>query len=696
MIVLRAMPTPEMGPGLVVYNVKFCPSFWSDKNMIRFLQTPGPIKKIILSTILLVFCGAMVITLIPGGLGNGFSFGGGPGVGVVASVGGEDVTRTEVERQARQMMQQQFPRGSAMAAQLMPYFNNQAVQQLILQKTVLVEAQRMGLRATDEELRDELQHGQFAATFFPGGNFIGQDAYEERLQTANLTVPQFEEGVKDQILVNKLRGLVGGAAIVTDAEIHQEFEKRNTKVKFDYAVLKKDDLLKTIHPTDTELKAFYERNKASYANSIPEKRKISYVLIETAKLAATIPLADQDVQSYYDLHRDEFRVPEQVNVRQILIKTPLPGPDGKVDSKGVDAARKKADDVLKQLKAGGNFEELAKKYSEDPSGKNGGLVGWVKRGGFPVADVEKAAFSLPKGGTSDVINAGYAFVILHVDDKQDAHAKTLAEVRGDIEPILKQQKASVAAQAQADRLVTQARADGLDKAAAAKGLQVVNTDFISRTDALPGIGASQPFTEAVFGAAAKAPADEVQLPQGYAIYVVDAVKPPQTPTFDEIRSRVETEFKNERVATLLTQKTQELSDRAKAEHDLKKAAKELGATMKTSDLVLPDGQVPDIGSMSGGASIAFSMKPGEISGPIDNGNTGVVLALLDRQEPTDQDFAAKRDQIRESLLQKKQDDLFALFVSNLKDQMEKSGKIKINQDEMKQLTRGAPGSDEGE
>ena len=664
--------------------------------MIRFLQTPGPIKKIILSTILLVFCGAMVITLIPGGLGFGFSFGGGPGVGVVAKVGGEDVTRTDVERQARQMMQQQFPRGSAMAAQLMPYFNTQAVQQLILQKAVLSEAQRMGLRATDEELRDELQHGQFAATFFPGGNFIGQDAYEERLQTANLTVSQFEEGVKDQILVSKLRGLVGGAAMVTDAEIHQEFEKRNTKVKFDYAVLKKDDLLKTINPTETELKAFYERNKASYANSIPEKRKISYVLVETAKLAATIPLADQDVQSYYDLHRDEFRVPEQVNVRQILIKTPLPGPDGKVDSKGIDAARKKADDVLKQLKAGGNFEELAKKYSEDPSGKNGGLVGWVKRGGFPVADVENAAFSLPKGGTSDVINAGYAFVILHVDDKQDAHAKTLAEVRGDIEPILKQQKASLAAQAQADHLVTQARADGLAKAAASKGLQVVNTDFIARTDALPGIGSSQQFTEAVFSAGEKAPADEVQLPQGYAVFMVDAVKPPQTPTFDEIRSRVETEFKNERVATLLTQKTQELSDRAKAEHDLKKAAKELGATMKTSDLVVPDGQVPDIGSMSGGASIAFAMKPGEISGPIDNGNTGVVLAVIDRQEPTDQDFAAKRDQIRDSLLVKKQDDLFALFVSNLKDQMEKSGKIKINQDEMKQLTRGAPGSDEGE
>ena len=128
---------------------------------------------------------------------------------------------------------------------------------------------------------------------------------------------------------------------------------------------------------------------------------------------------------------------------------------------------------------------------------------------------------------------------------------------------------------------------GLEKAAAAKGLQVVNTDFVSRTDTLPGIGNSPQFMSAVFGQAEKAPPDQVQLPQGYAVFEVEAIKPAATPTFEEIRSRVETEFKNERVAALLSQKTQELSDRAKAEHDLKKAAKELGATMKTSELVRP-------------------------------------------------------------------------------------------------------------
>jgi len=664
--------------------------------MIRFLQTPGPIKKIVLGGLLTVISVFMVITLVPG-FGSTDFFGTAPSRGVVAKVAGTDITSQEVQRQARQMVQQQFPRGGAQASMLLPFFTSQAAQQLIQRQALIVEAERLGLHATDDDLRNELQHGRFSETFFPGGNFIGEAAYEELLQQHDLTVSQFEQGVKEDILVDKLRNLVAGGAVVTDAEVRDKFEKDNTKVKFDYAVLRKDDILKTLHPTDTELKAFYDHNKATYNNSIPEQRKIKYVVIDTDKLQGQAQVSQQDLQSYYDQHRDEYRAPEQVNVRQILIKTPLSGPDGKVDQKGVDDARKKADDVLKQLKAGAKFEDLAKKYSEDPSSKDGGSVGWVSRGGFPVPEVDKAAFSLPKGGTSDVINAGYAFVILRVDDKQDAHVKTLAEVKDQIAPALKQQKAQQAAEALANAIVSQSQNGGLDKAASAKGLEVVTTDFIGRTNALlPGIGNAPQFTQAVFSAAEKSPPDQVQLPQGFAVFELEAIKPPATPTFEEIHSRVETEFKNERAGALLTQKTQELSDRAKADHDLKKVAKELGATMKTSDLVLPDGQVPDIGSMSGAAAVAFSLKPGEISGPVDGGSTGVVLEILEKQAPTDQDFAAKKDQIRDTLAQNKQSELFGLFMANLREQMEKSGKIKINEQEMKSLSKPQSEGEEGE
>ena len=663
--------------------------------MIRFLQTPGPTKKIILGGMLLVICAAMVITLVPGGIGDSIGLNG-PGQGVVAKVAGEPVTTIEVQREARQMLRQQFPRGGAQTEMLLPYFAERAAQNLISRKALVAEADRMGLRVTDEEARDELQHGQYAATFFPGGKFVGQQQYENILQNAELSVPTFEQGLKDQILLDKLRNLITGSALVPESDVRREFAKQNVKVKFDYAVLRKDDLLKQIKPGEAELKAFYERNKATYNNSIPEKRKVRYVVLDTGKIEAGVIVSREDLQAYYDQHRDDYRVPEQVNVSHILIKTPLPGADGKVDPKGVEEARKKAEDVLKQLKAGGNFGELAKKYSEDPgSGKNGGSLGWIGKG-RTVPEFEQTAFSLAKGATSGLVQSSYGFHIIRLDDKQAAHVKTLEEVKDQIEGTLKQQKAAQAAANQVNGLLSQARSAGLDKAAAAKGLNVIETDFVSRTDALPGIGNSPQFMSAVFGQAEKSPPDQAQVAQGYAVFDVVAIKPASTPTFEEIRGRVEEEFKNERVAALLGQKTQELADRAKAEHDLKKAAKEAGASIKTSELVLPDGQVPDIGAMSGGAAVAFTLKTGEISGPINNGATGVVLSIVERQEPTAQDFETKKDQIHDALIRNKQQEMFGLFVTSLRAQMEKSGKIQINADEMKSLTRAPAGGEQGE
>lgn len=660
--------------------------------MIRFLQKSGQTTKYVLGGLLLIICASMVITLIPGGLGSDV-FGGAPGKGIVAKVDGGEITTDEVRQTARQMLQQQMPQGSPNMNMLLPFFTQRAAEQLITRQALLGQAQRMGLRVSPEEVRDELQHGRYAATFFPGGTFIGQVEYEDMLQRANLTSTKFEHSVADDILLTKLQALVSGSAIVTENEIHEQFVKQNTKAKFDYAVLKQDDIKKGLHPTEEELKAFYDSHKATYANSIPEKRKIKYVSIDTNKLESTVQVSPEDLRAYYDDHRDQYRVPEQVKVSHILIKTPLPGPDGKVDEKGAAEAQRRAEDLLKQLKSGAKLEDLARKYSEDPgSAKQGGSLGWIGRG-QTVPEFEKVAFSLPKGQISDLVKSSYGFHIIRVDDKQDAHVKSLDEVKDQIQPILKHQKALQLAQKKADDLLKQARSQSLDAAAAAQNLSAITSDFFARKDMLPGVGPAPQLMDAVFTAQEKSPPDEASSTTGIVVYQLLAIKPPATPTFEEIHSRVEDEFKNERSSLLLTQKVQELSDRAKAEHDLKRAAKELGATMKTSDLVLPDGQVPEIGSMSGQASVAFNMKPGEISGPINNGANAAVLQLLEIQPPTEAEYASKRDQIRDSLLQQKQQERFGLFVSNIVDEMTRAGKIKRNDEELKALSRssGEPG-----
>ena len=385
--------------------------------MIRQLQNAGPTLKIILGALLVIICASMAITLIPGGIGNSLGFGA-PPAGVLATIGDEKVTVAEVQREAHQMILRQFPRGGAQMATLMPFFAGQAAQQLIDEKAMVAEAHRLGLRTNDDELRDDLQHGQLGATLFPDGKFVGQEEYEQFIQRNNMTIPEFEALEKDYILIRKLQALVSGTVFVTDSQVRAEFERRDTKIKFNYAVITQGDILNSLHPTDEELKAYYDRNKASYNNSIPEKRQIKYVLVDSGKIAASTNVSDQDLLAYYDQHRDEYRVPEQVKVRHILIKTPLPTPGGKEDEKAVADARAKADDVLKQLKAGGDFAKLAEKYSEDPgTAKKGGELDWIGRG-RTVPEFEKAAFSLPKGQISDLVKSSYGYHIIQVLDKQ--------------------------------------------------------------------------------------------------------------------------------------------------------------------------------------------------------------------------------------------------------------------------------------
>jgi peptidyl-prolyl cis-trans isomerase D len=182
------------------------------------------------------------------------------------------------------------------------------------------------------------------------------------------------------------------------------------------------------------------------------------------------------------------------------------------------------------------------------------------------------------------------------------------------------------------------------------------------------------------------------VPAGYAVFQVTDIQPPQTPTFEQAKAQLEEQFKNQRAQSLLAQKTQQLSDRARSQHDLAKAAKEAGAALKTSDLVDASGQVPDIGQMSGPANQAFGMKPGDFSGPVQGGSNGIVFTVVDKQEPTPDQIKKGWDQARETLIQQKRQAMEALYVQNLRDQLEKQGKIKINKKEMERLASQTEGT----
>ncbi|HKD80633.1 MAG TPA: peptidylprolyl isomerase [Candidatus Angelobacter sp.] len=649
--------------------------------MIKFLQSGNKAAKYILAGFLLVLAASMVTYLIPGFMSSDTV----TTTGVVATVGSHEISRDDVARIVEaQQRQQAYP------AALLPFLNQRAIQELIQEAEVSYESERMGLNVSDKEVQDELRTGMYKETFFPNGQWIGADKYKQLLQQAEVTPERFESGIKNDLLRRKLFSVVAANAVVSQAELEQAFKDKNTKVKFQYALIKLDDILKTIKPTDTELKAFFNANQGHYQNAIPEKRTLKYFVLNDKDTESKITIDPADIQRYYSAHQDDFRVPERAKVRHILIETPKPGPDGKVDQKGVDEARAKAQDVLKQVKAGGDFAVLAKKYSQDPGSKdNGGELGtgWITRG-QTVPEFEKVAFSQSKGQISDLVQTEFGFHIIQTEDKEEAHLKPLSEVKPEIEKAVRQEKLNAVLNKLSGEVQDFAQKQGLEKAAAKYGAQVVQSNPVARTDSLPGVGSQPTFMDTVFTGQDKGP-QIGRTPTGYVIFEITKIEPPRSPSLEEIRDRVVTDFKNERANDLLRRKTQEMADRAHAEHDLAKAAKEAGATVKTSDLVGRTGQVTDIGSMGGPASVAFGLKQGEISGPLNFGRSQGVLQVVDRQEPSpsDPEFAKQRDQLHEELAQQKEQELLAMFMSDLGTRLEKEGKVKINKTEMDNLTK---------
>jgi len=648
--------------------------------MIKFLQSGNKAAKYLLAGFLLLIAASMVTYLIPGFMSDTAV----TESGVVASVGGHEIHREEVAR-----MVQAQARGNQIPDFYLPILRQQAVRQLIQQAELQYESERMGLRVSDQEFRDELQYGPYKQAFFPGGKWIGADKYKQMLTQGGTTVENFERDVRLDLLQRKLVNVIGASATASDADVEQAFKDQNTKVKFQYAVLKMEDVSKTIKPTDTELKAYYDVNKPRYANSIPEKRQIKYFVLNDKNFADKVTIDPAEIQRAYSANQNAYRIPERVKVRHILIETPKPGPDGKVDQKGIDDARAKAQDVLKQIKATGDWAGLAKKYSGDPGSKDkGGELDWLSKG-QTVAEFEKVAFAQNKGQISDPVQSSFGFHIIQTEDKEDAHLKPLAEVKPAIEEAIKQEKIKGQLSQASTDAETLAQKQGLDKAAAKYGAQVISSNPITRNDALPGIGPQPQLMDAIFSANDKAGPQATQTAQGTVVFEVTKIDPPRTPPFEEIKDKVATEFKNQRAADILRSKTADMANRAHAEHDLAKAAKEAGATVKTSDLVARTAQVPDIGSMSGPAAAAFTMKQGEISGPLNLGASQAVLQVVEKQEPSasDPEFAKQRDQLRERLASQKRQEVLGLFVNDLNTRLEKEGKVKINKTEMDNLAK---------
>src|SRR5439155_19449015 len=295
---------------------------------------------------------------------------------------------------------------------------------------------------SDQERADRIR--QYVPTAFNGGTFVGMDRNSAEVQARfQLIVPVFEELIRQGLLEEKFRKLVTDGVSVGPAELQEEFRYKNEKVKLDYALIKPEDLESKISPDEAEIRAAYEKNRSKY--QVPERRVARYALVDVNQLHQNIQVSDDVLKLQYQANIQQYQVPNRVHLEHMLFKTV-----GKTDAE-VEEIRKKAEDVLKQARKTGKFEDLAKKYSEDVSKEKGGDLGWIVQG-QTVPEFEKAAFGLPKGAISDLIRTQYGFHIIKVLDRETAHTKPFEEVKDSIRAPLALERTDKDAGDSADKL----------------------------------------------------------------------------------------------------------------------------------------------------------------------------------------------------------------------------------------------------
>ncbi len=622
--------------------------------------------RIFLGAVVAVLGGSMLLYLVPQTPGTGEA-----ATDTVAKVGDQSVTLGEIRQQLAQIEQRnQVPKP------LESLYARQILNQLVFEKELEYEAKRLGITVSDQERADRIK--QYVPTAFTGGTFVGMDRYSTEVQSRfQLTVPVFEDLIRQGLLEEKFRRRVTDGISVGPAELQDEFRYKNEKIKLDYVLIKPEDLAAKLNPSDTDIKAEYEKNKAHY--QVPEKRVVRYGLLDTTQMRRAIQISDDQLKVQYQANIQQYQVPNRVHVEHILFMTV-----GKTDAE-VDEIKKTAADVLAQTKKkGANFEDLAKKYSQDPGTKEkGGDLGWLTQG-QTVPEFEKTAFGLDKGQISDLVRTQYGFHIIKVLDKETAHTRPFDEVKDSIRAPLMLQEADKQASDTADQLakaIRQSNKVSLDDLAKQYHLTVSETRPVSAADPVLELGNSKEVKDAIV----RLRPEELSLPlrtdRGYVVLSVKQILPAHQGSLEEVRAQVIDDLKQDISGKLAKTKADDLAKRVKAGEKFDAAAKALGLDPKTSESISRNDSIAGAASGKQLAG-AFQMKPGDVGTPLSLGTNWMVYRVDSKEEPNPADFDKQKKALAGQLLQTKRTVAFEAFKTALENRLKQEGKVKLMPDKL--------------
>ncbi len=635
--------------------------------MFNLFRSRAKSVRYLMGAVLLVIAASMVWFLIPGGGMGGF--GGNPNV--IATVGKQQITTQDLQRAI-----QNITRGRSLPNGVLAMYVPSIVEQMIATKAMAYEARRLGMHVTDQELANAIRE-QFTAAL---GRKFDMQTYQQILSQQDLTPQEFESEQREAMLAAKLEHVEAQSALVTDQQARVEYKQKNLKIALDYLEFQANSFVPKVDQSPAKVKAYFDKHRSEFR--IPEHRDAALIVGASADFVQGEQIPDSQLKQSYQENMDSYRFPQRVKVRHILIKFTSKSPQDEAKAKA------KAETVLQKLQHGGNFAELAKKYSEDPgSASKGGEIGWIVRG-QTVKNFENTAFSLKPGQTSGLVKTQYGYHIIQVQAKQQAHTETFAEAKPDL--LLQAKK--------------QAAADDLEKAVDAAHAEITNhpaqaqaiaqkhhlkfyaLNDVSGTSPLPQVNGAPAMMNALFAAKAGGVTQVVTLDtQGKdAFAAVNKVAPAHNAEYQQVRQQVLQGYLAAESAKLAKQAADQAAARARKGESLKAIAKEAHLKVETAAPFTINGAAEGLGSATLIAA-AFQDKVGAIVGPVSAQESQFVCQISQKIPADMSKFAASKDSIVQDLTSHQQNVQGPLFRDSVVAYLTQHGKVRIDGDNYKRV-----------
>lgn len=591
----------------------------------------------------------------------------------VANVDGREITVSQFRRVYQAQLEvYRNAYGGNMSEQMLKQLglDQQILQQMVDEQAALAEARKRGVDVSDREVEARIMA---IPAFQENGQFIGGPRYTAllRMQRPPMTPEEFEDNIRRSLVVDKLRSALTDWVTVSDKDVRREFQQRNEKVKLDLVVFPVDKYRADVSVSDAELQSYFDSHKEQYR--VGERRKIRYLLVDMDSLRGRTPVTSREIEKSYNDNIELYSTPEQVRASHILFKT-----DGKNDAE----VKVKAEEVLKEAKAGKDFAELAKQYSQDEaSAKNGGDLDYFAKGKM-VPEFDAVAFSLEPGQISDLVKTQFGFHIIKVVDKKPATTKTIDEVRPQITDQLAWEKAQARAGEISGRLEKEiSKPADLDKAAQKENLKVQESGFFLRDEPILGLGPSPVAAAEAFSLNEGQVSGAIQTSRGYAFITVTGKQAPHTPALAEVKEKVREDLTKQKAKELARQKAAAVAASLKGAADFAKAAKAAGAEVKSTELLPRESPYPEVGVSPKLDEAAFSLPTGAVSDPIETENGVAVVRVVEHRAPTDAEFAAEKTRLRDDMLNERRNRFFSAYMVKAKQRM----KIEVNRENLQRV-----------